>query len=265
MDAIKTLMNIASRNGKKVDKKQLESIVENLTEDAQNGKSAPGAKSTIFDLFKQSKTTTAVVFRTSFLWIAVSSVYYGISLNSAKLPGDKFINVSLSGLFDLSSRLVLPFLINRPFFGRKKTIIICFFIAAVLCLTNAIAGTYQKSFEENTEEYKKVGMIVALSFHLGKFFVGGVYDTIYQYTGEIYPTQVRNNGVGFGSMAAKLATMLIPFVLWLENWGVWIPGTIFSVFGVAAGLVMFTLPDTYGLPMLQTMEEADRFYKSGKY
>ena len=52
---------------------------------------------------------------------------------------------------------------------------------------------------------------------IGKFAVAGSFGLIYLYTAELFPTQVRNLGVGVTSIGARLGGMLSPVVLLLVS------------------------------------------------
>lgn len=43
------------------------------------------------------------------------------------------------------------------------------------------------------------------------------FTTVYLFSGELFPTVVRNIGVGASSMCARLGSILAPFVVSLVN------------------------------------------------
>ena len=50
---------------------------------------------------------------------------------------------------------------------------------------------------------------------MGKFAVAGSFGFVYLYTAELFPTQVRNLGVGMTSIGARIGGILAPMVLLL--------------------------------------------------
>ena len=78
----------------------------------------------------------------------------------------------------------------------------------------------------------------------------------YIISGEIYPAELRSNGVALCSASARVSGILCPFVLSLAGVQSWLPGVIFSVFGVTAGVFSFWLPETRGKRLTTTLEEA---------
>lgn len=47
---------------------------------------------------------------------------------------------------------------------------------------------------------------------LGILGMGIAFPTAYLYSGELFPTVVRNVGVGSGSMCARIGSMIAPFI-----------------------------------------------------
>lgn len=50
---------------------------------------------------------------------------------------------------------------------------------------------------------------------LGKFGITSAFSMVYVYTAELYPTVVRNMGVGASSMASRLGSILSPYFVYL--------------------------------------------------
>lgn len=57
---------------------------------------------------------------------------------------------------------------------------------------------------------------------VGKFGITSAYSMVYVYTAELYPTVVRNMGVGVSSTASRLGSILSPYFVYLgkyhEHW-----------------------------------------------
>lgn len=50
---------------------------------------------------------------------------------------------------------------------------------------------------------------------VGKFGVTAAFSMVYVYTAELYPTVVRNMGVGVSSTASRLGSILSPYFIYL--------------------------------------------------
>lgn len=73
------------------------------------------------------------VFVCSFLWITCTFVYYGLSINSVSLAGNKYVNFMLVGFVEIPANFVCLLVLDR--FGRKKTLIITYVLSACLCIS----------------------------------------------------------------------------------------------------------------------------------
>lgn len=73
------------------------------------------------------------LFVCSFLWITCTFVYYGLSINSVSLAGNKYVNFMLVGLVEIPANFVCLLVLDR--YGRKKTLIITYVLSACLCIS----------------------------------------------------------------------------------------------------------------------------------
>lgn len=68
----------------------------------------------------------------SYLWITCTFVYYGLSINSVSLAGNKYINFMLVAFIEIPANFMCLFLLDR--FGRKRVMIIMYILSACLCI-----------------------------------------------------------------------------------------------------------------------------------
>ncbi|KFQ31523.1 Solute carrier family 22 member 13, partial [Mesitornis unicolor] len=81
---------------------------------------------------------------------------------------------------------------------------------------------------------------------IGKFTATASYSTSYVYCAELFPTVVRQTGVGLCSMAARVAGILSPLILLLGEYHRAIPMAIFGSAPMVGSLLCFLLPETRG-------------------
>ncbi|NXF00611.1 S22AD protein, partial [Smithornis capensis] len=81
---------------------------------------------------------------------------------------------------------------------------------------------------------------------IGKFAASASFSTSYVYTAELFPTVVRQTGVGLCSMSARVAGILAPLVRLLGQYHRAIPMAIFGSAPVLGGLLCVLLPETRG-------------------
>jgi len=106
--------------------------------------------------------------------------------------------------------------------------------------------------------------ITALSM-IGKAGATAAFNGMYVYTTEIYPTEVRNVGLGMCSTIARISSMIAPYVggLFGELWAP-LPSLIFGIVGTLTGVLTFFLPETFGKSLPETVEELENGISDNK-
>lgn len=83
------------------------------------------------------------------------------------------------------------------------------------------------------------------------------FATVYLYAGELFPTVVRNSGVGLSSTVARIGSMVAPFVATLSHTSPWIPPLAFGFVPLIGAGFCAILPDTRGKKLPDTIEEGE--------
>ncbi|NXW15579.1 S22AD protein, partial [Circaetus pectoralis] len=81
---------------------------------------------------------------------------------------------------------------------------------------------------------------------LGKFAASASFSTSYVYSAELFPTVVRQTGVGLCSMSARLAGIMAPLTRLLGRYHRAVPMAVFGSAPVVGGLLCLLLPETRG-------------------
>jgi OCT family organic cation transporter-like MFS transporter 4/5 len=100
---------------------------------------------------------------------------------------------------------------------------------------------------------------------IGKFCASASYAIIYLYSSELFPTSVRNTGMGACSMMARVGSMIAPQINGLGDI-YHSPGLPFLVFGISGLLGSFTaviLPETLNRSLPENIYEAEKVNKFG--
>ncbi|NWW02985.1 S22AD protein, partial [Oreocharis arfaki] len=79
---------------------------------------------------------------------------------------------------------------------------------------------------------------------IGKFAATASFSASYVYAAELFPTIVRQTGVGLCSTMARVAGILAPLVRLLDQFHRAIPMAIFGSAPVLGGLLCVLLPET---------------------
>nr|KAG5711199.1 hypothetical protein BaRGS_004843 [Batillaria attramentaria] len=99
---------------------------------------------------------------------------------------------------------------------------------------------------------------------VGKLCVSGAFSVIYLITAELYPTVLRNFGMGCSSTVARVGSAVSPYIADLGvyvggQFGKALPLIIFGAFAVTAGGLSLILPETLNRKLPDTIEDAASF------
>jgi len=209
---------------------------------------------TTLDLFRLPRTRL-VTLNLCFNWFVESLVYYGVALNAGSLPGDLYVNNVLNGCVEIAGYIIIFLTMDR--LGRRVLLSGSLFIAGLGLLISLIV----LEFAGGDESLVNISKVFAF---IGKGGISASFTIVYNVSGELYPTPTRSIALGTASMASRIGGILAPYVILLQDYVSWLPNTIFAVFGLTAGALSLMFPETMGCKMLETLDEAEQFYKTGK-
>ncbi|XP_054745877.1 organic cation transporter protein-like [Anastrepha obliqua] len=205
-------------------------------------------KGNILDLFRHPyllQKTLAMAFN----WLVVCLVYYGVSQHISQLSGNIFINVSIGATLGVPGTLIcIPM---TKYLGRRIT----------LFLSNLLSGTALLIMAFVPSLSSTLTMAMAT---IGLFGASITFPNVYLYGGELFPTVVRNSGVGLCSFVGRVGSIIAPFVSDMSAQGKWIPPAVFGGFSLAAAASVFLMPETRGFPLPETIEDGETFGKNKK-
>ncbi|CAK1542337.1 unnamed protein product [Leptosia nina] len=179
----------------------------------------------------------------SFLWITCTFVYYGLSINSVSLAGNKYVNFMLVAFVEIPANFVCLLVLDR--FGRKRVLITMYVLSACLCISLSFIPKGQKWWS----------LVLYLS---GKFSITVAYSSVYIYVSEVFPTRVRQSLLAVCSSLGRVGSTLAPLTPLLALYYDNLPAIFFGSFALIASLLVFSLPETINQPLPDTIEEAER-------
>lgn len=177
-----------------------------------------------------------------FNWIVCGLCFFGVAQFIGQMGGNIFLNVALSAAIQIPGTFISMWLMKT--WGRRYTLISANIVSGVACLLIAVLpGT--------------PSWIRPLLGCIGMFGLSVSFPTVYIFSGELFPTVIRNIGVGTSSMCARIGSMLAPFVAGLSGVEAWIPPLIFGVVALAGAVLCYRLPETLNCRLPDTIEEAE--------
>lgn len=103
-------------------------------------------------------------------------------------------------------------------------------------------------------------MASVVTTFLGKSAISGSFSTLFLFTPELYPTNLRNAGIGVSSAFSRFGAIISPFAGTLAEEIPWAPGTIFSAMCLIVTFIILYVPETRGVELPQTLVEVKVWY-----
>ncbi|XP_062580306.1 organic cation transporter protein-like [Saccostrea cucullata] len=201
-------------------------------------------------------TSRVLLFRTLiifFNWMVVSMTYYGLSLNTGNLGGDFYVNFLISGVVEFPAYALCLILLDR--WGRKKCHCTSMLLGGIACLCTIFTISF------GGKEFQWLTTTLAM---IGKLGSAAAFAVIYVFSAELYPTVVRNAGMGASSCCARIGGILAPYVadsgvLIGGQFGQAVPLVIFGGASVLAGLLSLKLPETLDESLPESIDDGIAF------
>ncbi|GFR92505.1 solute carrier family 22 member 6, partial [Elysia marginata] len=131
-------------------------------------------------------------------------------------------------------------------FGRRKPLMFSFASAGVMCLSSGFINSFTSGLDH---------LVTALAL-LGKCSLASCFAVFFVYASELYPTVVRNIGLGAGMFFARLGSVMAPQINLWAGLLFGIDGIfIFGVLAVVASFLVTPLPETHKKRLTDTLGE----------
>lgn len=144
-------------------------------------------------------------------------------MNLSNIGGDIYVNTVISGVVEIPAIAISILILLKM--GRRWPLCLTIVGSGIACLLTLFFGKLRKfwffsqkyifltikiSFLEQRPELEWVTIMLAM---MGKFSISSSNAVMPVYTAELFPTVVRNLGVGSSNVSAGFALVLVPY-LW---------------------------------------------------
>ncbi|KAI7805115.1 solute carrier family 22 member 7-like [Triplophysa rosa] len=179
---------------------------------------------------------------TGTIWFCVATTTYGIGFNISGFGLNLYMTQFVYGAIEIPAKLSLFYLLEK--IGRRRTETGALLLAAISLMINIFIPRDQQ-----------VGRTVVAV--LGKGFSVVAFATIILYSSELYPTVLRQNGLGYNSFLGRLGVALAPLVLLLDSFLSYLPQITLCCVALSGSLVAWQLPETRGRCLPETIEDIE--------
>jgi OCT family organic cation transporter-like MFS transporter 4/5 len=247
-EAIKIIKQAAKVNKKNLSENTLRLFDELERDDGKRvkneDKKCDGERGEISNAIYQMLTSKVMLLRIFILLynFAINAlVYFGLSLNSVSLSGNKYFNFVLVSIVEIPGYYVGYVAIEK--FGR----VIGFTASMILCGITCISCGYAET----------VWLQIAL-FLIGKLGITCSFSIIYVHATEMMPTVIRSSCVGFFATMSRVGALLSPFAPFLAKYYKPLPYIVFGTTALLGGFSYLLLPETLNRALPNTVDEAMR-------
>ena len=241
--AEKNLYQMAKRNKKfltTVQKQEMRSCLENIA-GKKDSVQLQEEKLNPWDMFWSGYLVISTVLLLN--GISVNLGTYSLLFNNANLNGDLFLNFVYTALFEFPGLLIIMGILK---FIRRK---VAFFVTQVILGVSCLVMTFIPK-DQTTE--------ILISFMIGKSASTGAFILAYLVTSEIYPTNLRSQGLGTCSMVARCFGLLAPFLSSFSEYWKPLPMVLLGILSLIAGaLSLIFLPETKGVNLPEQINKKE--------
>ncbi|CAG5039514.1 unnamed protein product [Parnassius apollo] len=172
-------------------------------------------------------------------------VYDALVRSIGSLGFDFFLSFSILSLTEFPSLVIVSFVLDL--IGRKWLSIVAFIITSIFSVTTAFVGG---------------GLPSVLCAVVARFSINMACTAAIQWGAEMLPTSVRGSGASIIHICGYVATVISPYIVYLENFITWLPLVIVGAIAALGAVLSLALPETAGRDMPQTFEDGDQLIKS---
>ncbi|WAR04984.1 ORCT-like protein [Mya arenaria] len=184
--------------------------------------------------------------------VVVSMCYYGVTMYAGTIGGNFYLNFFLLAVAEIPKFVNIPMLERL---GRRWTHICFMWLGGFALIGMVFTVVY------GGQELHWATLTLSL---IGKLGPAGAFSTVYVFSLELYPTVLRNAGMGASSCVARFGGMAAPYVAKMGeliggDFGKALPLVIFGASSILAGFLCIFLPETLHQQLPDTAEEAAKF------
>ncbi|XP_077403600.1 solute carrier family 22 member 6 [Vanacampus margaritifer] len=237
--AIENLKSVAKINGRREEGDKID--IKMVQESMKKEMSCSQGSYTVLDLFR-TPTMRSMTICLSAVWLSTSFAYYGLAMDLQKFGVDFYLIQVIFGAVDIPAKVVIT--VTMSFIGRRPSQSGALILAGITVLINLMVP------------YDHQTLRTSLAV-VGKGCLAASFNCCYLYSGELFPTIIRQNGMGWVSMMARVGAMVAPMVLLSGDYIPWLPGLIYGGAPIISGVAAIFLPETLGSPLPDTIQDVE--------
>ncbi|XP_031333459.1 organic cation transporter protein-like [Photinus pyralis] len=177
-------------------------------------------------------------------WLAIGCLYFGLYQLAGTLSENIYVSVCITGLISIPSNLIAVYIVRGC--GRKLAMALSSLFTGV-CIFASMATVYSNSFWASVSFFgcAMFGLII-------------LYSVVHLFTGELYPTTLRNSASGLNMMFAKVGGMVSPFIIGTGAIFWYVPFVTFGTVAMLMPLLLIPLPETKNMELPELANDIEK-------
>ncbi|NWW01685.1 S226B protein, partial [Oreocharis arfaki] len=237
--ALRELQKVARINGKKEEGDKLD--IETLKSYMEKEMTSSRTRYTVVDLVR-TPVVRRISFCLCFVWYGRRFAYYGLAMDLQNFDFNIYVIQMIFGAVDIPAKLMSVLTIT--YVGRRFTQTAALILAGLAILSNILVPRDLRTLR------------TALAV-FGKGCLAASFNCVFLYTGELYPTVIRQTGMGLANTMARLGSIMAPLVKMAGELFPALPFIIYGVAPVVSGIAAVFLPETRNMALPETVEEVE--------
>ncbi len=239
-EAVGILEDIAKENGQELDS----NLVKNFKATMQQEYEAMSKVNlTVLDLFKSPVLRKNVILMIV-NWSLTSALYEMNMRNIENLPYSIYLTFSIYSVLEFPSDIASIWGLDS--IGRRWSSVLSltgFFISAFVCVI-----------------FFQISLVVTVMGMVARLFITYAMNCSGQLTLEVVPTQLRGQGTALANVCAQMSNFFAPYVVYSNALDPRMPLILMGAFGLLAAVLALFLPETAGVKLPDTIEEAEYLF-----
>lgn len=213
-----------------------------LSANADKAESQKVESVSLLDLLR-TKNIRNITLILWFIWFSLSVCYFGLSFDTSSLYGNPYLNYFLLSVVEIPA--------YAASWAAARHLPRCQSFMS-LVMVGAIALLF---ILFTLHSHPTLTLVLVL---LGKFGVLAGTSITYMYTGELFPTVIRNTAMSSCAMFGRVGSSISPFLLNLAVFGQFLPWILVAFLSFLGALIGTFLPETFRRPMPDTIQQMQR-------
>ncbi|CAD5232539.1 unnamed protein product [Bursaphelenchus xylophilus] len=230
-------------------KRGLEEADELIEQHKQHIRTDGGAenKDSLWTALRKNRAVQLYMFVFAYTWTVDFFIYAGLNIISTALAGNKYWNFALTGLAEIPSYIVSPYLLDK--LGRRGFGIVSHFLTFFAFISAAFIQNPTLSF---------------VFWLFGKFAISCAFTAMFVYVSEVFPTAYRSGCIGICMCISCFGGLATGGIRAVNEIHPNLPNLIFALAALVASALTILLPETRGNELPDTTEEMEQLFRRNR-